>query len=351
MNPTRRRFLAGLSVLAVAPVLAACGDDTGSSSSGSPTGSEAPAEEAAFPVTISHKYGETTVESAPKRVVCVGLTEQDMLLALGIVPVGITYWFGDEELQGIYPWAQDLLGDAELPTVLKDANGIDIEQVAALAPDLIIGQYTGMTEAEYEKLSAMGVPVVAQSGDYADYGTPWDEMALTIGTAVGQPTKAQEIIDGVMTRISDEAAAHPEFKGQTAAVITPYEGLFIYGPEDPRSRMLVDLGFDLHEVITTADDSEFGISLSAERTSDLGDIGTAVWLDLDADKQVKEIFEGTTAHDEGRWFDISSDAGSYYVAHSFVTPLSIPYVLDRYVPQLAAAADGDVKTVPPESAE
>ena len=33
----------------------------------------------------------------------------------------------------------------------------------------------------------------------------------------------------------------------TAAVVTPYEGLFVYGPEDPRSRMLVDLGFDLPE--------------------------------------------------------------------------------------------------------
>lgn len=350
MNPTRRRFLAGLSVLAVAPVLAACGDDSSSSGS-SGAGASAPAEEAAFPVTITHKYGETTVESAPQRVVCIGLTEQDMLMALGIVPVGVTYWFGDEELQGVYPWAQDLLGDAELPTVLKDANGVDIEAVAALAPDLIIGQYTGLTETDYKKLSAMGVPVVAQSGDYADYGTPWDEMALTIGAAVGQPKKAQEIVDGVKKRISDEATAHPEFQGQTAAVITPYEGLFIYGPEDPRSRMLVDLGFDLHEVITSADDSEFGISLSAERTSDLGDIGTAVWLDLGADKQVEQLFKGTTAYDEGRWFDITEAAGSYYVAHSFVTPLSIPYVLDRYVPQLAAAVDGDVTTVPPKSAE
>lgn len=351
MNPTRRRFLAGLSVLAVAPVLAACGDDSSSSSNGSSSGSEAPAEESAFPVTITHKYGETTIESAPSRVVSVGLTDQDMLMALGIVPVGITYWFGDEELQGVYPWARDALGDAELPTVLKDTNGIDVEAIAALGPDMIIGTYSGMTEAEYKKLSAMGVPVVAQSGDYADYGTPWDEAALTIGTAVGQPERSQEIIDGVKQRIADEAEANPEFQGQTAAVITPYEGLFIYGPEDPRSRMLTDLGFDLHEVITTADDSEFGISLSAERTSDLGDIGVAVWLDIAADKQVQQLFEGTTAYDEGRWFDISDEAGSYYVAHSFVTPLSIPYVLDRYVPQLAAAADGDPATEPPASAE
>lgn len=356
MNPTRRRFLAGLSMLAVAPVLAACGDDSDSGSTSSPGAGDTPAtdgpEEGAFPVTIKHKYGETTIEKAPERVVCVGLTDQDALMALGVVPVGITYWFGDEELQGVYPWAQEHLGDAELPTVLNDTNGIQIEKVASLAPDLVIGQYTGMTEQEYKKLSAMGVPVVAQSGDYADYGTPWDEAAITLGTAIGRPAAAQELVDSVKQRIADEAEAHPEFEGQTAAVVTPYEGLFIYGPEDPRSRMLVDLGFTLHPLITGADKSEFGISLSSERTSDLGDAGTVVWVDYAADKQVDKIFEGTTAHDEGRWFDINEkDDGSYYVAHSFVTPLSIPYVLDRYVPQLAAAVDGDPKTEPPAAAD
>ena len=349
MNPTRRRFLAGLSVLAVAPVLAACGSDSESAST-TPTGGGsggAAAEEAAFPVTIKHKFGETTIEKAPERVVCLGLTDQDTLMALGVVPVGITYWFGDEKLQGVYPWAQDLLGDADLPTVLKGDDGVEIEKVAALTPDLVIGAYAGLTEQDYKKLSAMGVPVVAQSGDYADYGTPWDEAALTLGTAIGKPKAAQELIDGVKKRITDEAAAHPEFKGQTAGVVTPYEGLFLYGPEDPRSRMLLDLGFDLHPLITDADDSEFGVSLSAERTSDLADAGVAVWIDLDADKQVKTLFEGTKAYDEGRWFDISPANGNYYVAHSFVTPLSIPYLLDRYVPQLAAAADGDPKTEPP----
>jgi len=351
MNTSRRRFLAGLSVLAVAPVLAACGSDSdpgakAGSGSSSPAASGGP-EEGAFPVTIKHKYGETTIEKAPERVVCIGLTDQDTLMALGIVPVGVTYWFGDEKLQGVYPWAQEYLGDAELPTVLKDTNGVELEKVAALAPDLIIGQYAGLTEQDYKKLDAMGVPVVAQSGDHTDYGTPWDQAALTLGTAIGRPKAAQELIDSVKKRISDEAAAHPEFQGQTAAVITPWEGLFIYGPEDPRSRMLQDLGFDLHHVITDADDSEFGISLSAERTSDLDDIGVAVWIDYEADKQTQKLFEATTAYDEGRWFDVSEADGNYYVAHSFVTPLSIPYLLDRYVPQLAAAADGDPKTVPP----
>jgi iron complex transport system substrate-binding protein len=95
---------------------------------------------------------------------------------------------------------------------------------------------------------------------------------------------------------------------------------------------------------------EFGTSLSAERTSDLDEIDVTVWLDLGADEQVKQVFEETTSAAEGRYCDISSADGDYYVAHSFVTPLSIPYVLERYVPQLAAAVGGDPSTEVPAPA-
>jgi iron complex transport system substrate-binding protein len=345
MMPTRRHVLTGLSALAVAPFLAACGDDRATS------GTDSPAPEAArgaFPVTIAHKYGETTLTKAPTRVVCVGLTEQDALLALGIVPVAVTKWFGDAPGY-IFSWAKDLLGDAGLPEVLEDTNGVEVEKVAALSPDLIIGQYSGLTEKDYQLLSKIA-PTVAQSGDYADYGAPWDEMALTIGKAVGQDDKMQGIVDGVKQQIKDAAAAHPEFAGKKAMVVTPYEGLFVYGPEDPRSRMLVDLGFEFPTDLFGGSGEEFGTSLSAERTSDLDKIDVAVWLDLAADPAVQKVFDQTATAAEGRWFDISSDDGDYYVAHSFVTPLSIPYVLERYVPQLSAAADGDPASAVPEPA-
>jgi iron complex transport system substrate-binding protein len=342
MSPTRRTFLSGLSVMAVAGLLSACGDDAAPSTSA--TDASSAAEESAFPATIKHKYGETEVTAAPTRVVSVGLTDQDALLALGIVPVAVTKWFGDAPGY-IFPWATDALGDGELPEVLEDTNGIQIEKIAALAPDLIVGQYSGMTEKEYELLSKLA-PTVAQSGGYADYGTPWDEAALRIGTAVGQPEQMQTIIDDVKAQVAQAAADHPEFEGRSAAVITPYEGLFVYGPEDPRSRMLVDLGFTFPEILA-GDDGEFGASISAERTADLEEVDVAVWLDLEADQAVKDVFDKTTTAKQGRWFDISDANGAYYVAHSFVTPLSIPYVLERYVPQLAAAVDGDPDTVPP----
>ena len=107
-------------------------------------------------------------------------------------------------------------------------------------------------------------------------------------------------------QIEKEAAAHPEFAGQTAAVVTPYEGLFIYGPEDPRGRMLGQLGFTFPRNPLKGKGADFGWSISAERTSDLADLGGVVWLDdSDMDAGMKGVFEETTAFKEGRHFDIT----------------------------------------------
>lgn len=353
MKSTRRRLFAGAIVLTLAPALAACGSESGGSEG--TDGPEAPAaaeaEENAFPVTIEHKFGSTEITEKPERVVVVGLTDQDALLALGVVPVGVTYWYGDKELEGIYPWAEEALGDAEAPELLDNTNGIDIEAVAALAPDLVIGQYAGVTQKEYDLLSQLA-PTVAQPGDYADYGVPWEEATATIGAAVGQPEAADELVDSVQATIDEAAAAHPEFAGKSAAVVTPYEGLFVYGPEDPRVRILSQLGFEFPEVLSGAEGEEFGGSLSSERTSDLDQVDVTVWLGLTADEAVASVYESTASFKEGRFVDIDDKVTeNYAVAHSFVSVLSIPYVLERYVPQLVAAVDGDPATEVPTVTE
>jgi len=345
-RPSRRSLLAGLSALALAPALVACGDDGSTDSAGAAPG-DRKSEQGAFPVTIDHKYGSTTLQKAPTRVVCVGLTEQDALLALGVVPVAVTKWFGDAPGY-IFPWAADLLGEAALPEVLDDTNGVQVEKVAALQPDLIIGQYAGLTEQDYELLSKVA-PTVAQP-EGPDYRVPWDLAALNVAKAVGKGDQMETIVDGVKQQIAAAAAAHPEFRGKSAICVTPYEGLFVYGTGDPRTQMLVDLGFTFPSTVFRLDEAEFGESLSAERTSDLEQVDLTVWLDLEADSAVKAVFDETSGAVQGRWLDISEDDGSYYVAQSFVTPLSIPYLLERYVPQLAAAVDGDPSTVPPEAA-
>lgn len=350
-----RRLAAVCAALALAgSLLAGCGSDETDSAGGSEDspaagGTPGQVEEGAYPVSIDSKFGTAEVTEAPERVVVVGLVEQDALLALGIDPVATTKWFGESK-GGVFPWAEEALGDGATPEVLDSTNGIPVEKVAALRPDLIIGIYSGMTQEEYDLLSKLA-PTIAQTEE-VDYTESWQDTTLTVGQAVGRPQAAQDLVDDVEGQIEAAAEEHPEFAGKTAAVVTPYEGLGVYGAEDPRGRMLSELGFEFPEQLQNPDATEFFWSFSAERTSDLAGIDALVWLDYDAaPKAMVSLFEGTDTSREGRFFDISDEAGAYYVAQSMVTPLSIPYTLERYVPQLAAAVDGDPATEPPASAE
>lgn len=341
MPPNRRTVLAGLSAAALAPLLGSCGEDRPPSQ-----GRAQDPEAEAFPATINHKYGSTEVTGAPKRVVCVGLIEQDALLALGFAPVAVTHWFGKAPGR-IFPWATEELGQADLPVVLDAADGIRVESVAEQAPDLILGLYSGMTESEYRLLSKFA-PTVAQPDGFVDYGAPWDESTLMVGAAVGQPAAAQQLVDDVNAQVEQYRSEHPEFAGQQALVATPYDGIYVYGPDDPRSRMLTSLGFAYPSEFEDIGGDEFGGSISPERVKEL-DLDCVVWLanEQQIERQTGGLWTETDAHAAGREVYINASDRAYYIGHSMVTPLSIPYVLERYVPQLAAAVDGDPATAPP----
>lgn len=344
------RLIAGLTApVVLALALTACGERSESDAASGPS-SKIAVEDGAFPVDIEHKYGSTTVEGEPKRIVVVGLKEQDDLLALGVVPVATTQWL-DDTPGSIYPWSSDELGAAEVPVSLNQDDGVQFEKIAALAPDLILGLYAGLTRADYDKLSQIA-PTVAQPADVPDYGIGWQQQLLTVGKAVGRPQAAQEIVDDVEARFDQVAEEHPEFEGKEAIFATPYEGTYVYGSADPRSRLLTDIGFDLpsdiDEVVGTKD---FGANISAERM-EFVDTDALVWLtnvmeDKDAIVE-NDVYTSLPVHEEGRDIYVGDAPHQEYgFSISFVTALSIPYTLDRLVPQLAAAVDGVPSTKVP----
>lgn len=339
-HPTLRRVTtvaaAGLVLL-----LAACGPNSKNESPAAGASSGG----AAFPVSIENKFGTTTITSEPKRIVTVGLVEQDALLALGVVPVGTTEWFGGYP-GAIWPWAQDKLGTAAKPEVLKDTDGIQFEKVAALRPDLIIAVYSGLTAENYATLSKIA-PTVAQPKGSIDYGVSWQDLTRTVGTAVGKRDQADKLVSDVEAKFAAVRGAHPEFAGKTALMATTWEGYYVYGPQDARGRLLTDLGFTLPAGLAEVTGKEFGANLSKERT-DLLDTDVLIWLvdKYDADKakvQADPLYAKLPVKTEGRdiYLENTELEGG---ATSFVTVLSLPYLLDKLVPQLAAAVDGNPAT-------
>jgi iron complex transport system substrate-binding protein len=148
-------------------------------------------------VTIKHAFGETKIPGPPKRVVSAGYTDQDDLLAVGVVPVAVTNWFGDQPF-GVWPWALPKLGTAQ-PVVLDLSNGIQIDQIAASKPDLIVATNAGLDADTYAKLTAIA-PTIAQSGEDAFF-EPWKGQATTIGQAVFKDAEMSALIAAVDDRL------------------------------------------------------------------------------------------------------------------------------------------------------
>jgi iron complex transport system substrate-binding protein len=336
--PIRRSAIAVAAGVLV--LLAACGpnsdtDDSGSDGAGA----------SGFPVSIENKFGTATINAEPKRIVTVGLVEQDALLALGVVPIATTEWFGKKP-GAIWPWAEKALGSATKPEVLTDTDGIQFEKIAALKPDLIIAMYSGVTAEDYATLSKMA-PTVAQPKNQVDYGVSWQEVARTVGTAVGRKAQAEKLVSDLEARFATIRKERPEFNGATGLMATTYEGYWVYGPQDPRGRLLQDLGFKMPDGLAEVTGKEFGANLSKERI-DLLDAKVLIWLieSYDADKakvQGDPLYSKLKVNTEARDIYLVNEE-EVGAATSFISVLSLPLLLDKLVPQLALAVDGNPST-------
>jgi iron complex transport system substrate-binding protein len=319
--------------------------DAGSDGTAVATTSGDDVDTAAFPVTIEHRYGSTEITEEPERVVSVGFADQDPILALGVVPVGIRDWYGDQPF-AVWPWAQDELGDGE-PEVLS--TELNFEAIAALQPDLIVGISSGMTESEYETLSAIA-PTIAQSDEYIEYGEPWQAATLTIGEALGRADEARALVDETEALFTEAREDHPEFAGATAVVGYYYGNGTVggYGPQDSRSRMLVDLGFEIPAAIVEQAGDQFYADFSAEEMG-LLDADVLVWIvaDFTTGEAIRAdpIRQQLRAFVEGR--EVFLDTVELGGAASFSSVLSFPYLFETFIPQLAAAVDGDPATEVP----
>jgi len=368
---SRRQLLrqiagAGVALSGIA-LLAACGDDDGDNDDPAPTATQpasastqpaaspsaaaatqpASPVSSAFPVAIEHKFGTTEIASEPARVVTIGFSEQDAVLALGVTPVAVREWFG-EQPYAVWPWAQDALGDGE-PTVLTLTFGeLDFEAVAALEPDLLIATHSGITETEYGTLAGIA-PTLAQSADYPDFGMPWQEQTRSIARALGREEQAEALIAEVDGAIADAAAANPEFAGATIAWASPGgDGTYwAVGPNTPPLRFLSALGFTLSDDLTAAIGDLDSAQISAEQLNLLDADVLIIQASTDEERTLIEedaLFQQLDAVQEGRTVFFIGLEDPVYASLSFSTVLSLPFALDELPSMLAAALQGNGAT-------
>ncbi|MBI5090450.1 MAG: ABC transporter substrate-binding protein, partial [Actinobacteria bacterium] len=315
-SPRRHRSSLLGCALAAVVLLAACGDDEDDTAA-TPTTTEAvattpaptsepattPAAGGTFPVSIEHALGTTVIDAEPARVVTVGVTEQDVELALGVVPVGVTDWYGDQPY-ATCPWAQDELGDAQ-PAVLSASDGFEYEQIAALDPDLIIGTNAGMDDTSYALLSEIA-PTIAHPKDAAVYFSPWDDQARLIAQALGRTAQMDSIIADIESQFADAAAAHPEFAGTQVVFLQNafYEGNAIAYQDGLSTEFLTDLGFEVPSELDAFATEGGQAYVPLEQLSVLDAADVLLWATEDPDDRIalesEPLYTGLEEVEDGR---------------------------------------------------
>lgn len=149
---------------------------------------------AAMAREITHAMGVTQVPDAPQRVVVLTNEGTEALLYIGVTPVGaVQSWDGD-------PWYDHL--DALLPdtTPLGTESAVDLELIAALEPNVIIGNKVRQ-EKVYEQLSAIAPTVFTET-----LGGEWQENMKFYAQVVGKSDEAAAALAEFDRRTKDIAA-------------------------------------------------------------------------------------------------------------------------------------------------
>jgi iron complex transport system substrate-binding protein len=338
--PLHRRLLGGVALAAVL-VLTACG---GGDDDASKTTSASTAATDAFPARIAHKFGTTTVPSEPERVVAVGYNDQDFALALGVKPVGGRQFLGGSDISK-RPWAQKALGGSK--PELIGAQELNLERIAALRPDVILGIYSGITKEQYGLLSKIA-PTVAQTDAFADFGEPWQQQTLQTGQALGRTEQAKKVVADTEARIA-EVKGEEDFTGKTLVMASGSTSQFaVYSSQDLRPRFFAGLGFQTPKRIDRMAGKRFYANVSEEQLN-VVDADVVVVYGTEKELLKKPAFAALRVVKEGRviYLDQTSDLAN---ALGFSSPLSIPYAIDGFLPQLRAAVDGDPATKVPAAA-
>ncbi|AHW62926.1 ABC-type iron transporter, substrate-binding lipoprotein [Corynebacterium glyciniphilum AJ 3170] len=336
-TPLRTLLISLLAVFGL--VLTACSsDDGGSGGDGDSSGDT---------ITIEHAFGSTEIEGTPERVATVQFENQEVPLALGVVPVGMAKAnFGGSD---VLPWVQEQLdelgvsGDDE-PVLFDESDGIDFEAVSDTAPDVILAGYSGLEQEDYDKLSEIA-PTIPFPQDQVAWGTPWRENIEIESKAIGKEDEGKDLIADLESQITEVADANPEIKGKKTMFLTHVEigdlsKVSFYTSHDTRPMFFEDLGMEAPDSIKkfSEENDSFSGTISTEQADVFDDVDIIVTYGdqelLDAMKDNPVLGQIPAIKNDAVVLLENDELGTA----AMPTPLGIPYILDDYVKVLSDAA-------------
>lgn len=151
------------------------------------------AEPGEFPRSVEHANGTVDIEKKPERVVVLDTGELDDVLALGLTPVGMV------TTNGTNPVPSYLADDVDGVETVGTINELDLEKIASLEPDLILGSQL-RADKLYDQLNSIAPTVFSIRP-----GFPWKENFLLVADALG-------LEDDATAELNDYARTAAELK-------------------------------------------------------------------------------------------------------------------------------------------
>ncbi|MFJ5223698.1 ABC transporter substrate-binding protein [Streptomyces sp. NPDC088400] len=276
----RRRGAAAVVALAVAFSLAACGggssggDSAASGGDGDGGGKKAAvatggkdfadaakktaaygtdAEPGRFPRTITHAMGTTELKKRPERVVVLDVGEFDNVVSLGIKPVGYAPTEGDEGIPGY------LKKGAGSPKDVGTINNLNLEAIAGLKPDLILGSQLRAAD-KYKELSAIAPTVFSIRP-----GFTWKENYLLNAQALDRTAGAKAALTAYDKKVAALSADIGPDKPTVSMVRYMPDRLRLYAKASFIGTVLDDVGLPRPENQQVED---LAVEISPEKIDD-----------------------------------------------------------------------------------
>ncbi|WP_312977751.1 iron-siderophore ABC transporter substrate-binding protein [Corynebacterium sp.] len=340
LRRTGRRTLAAVAVSCLTTaLLVAC-------SSGSDDASQDNRDDDAFtPTTITHALGEAEITTKPERVVTLGQGSAETAIALGVTPVGTeSYEWGADD-SGQLPWIREAVEEegGELPELITGGEEVSAEEIAALEPDLVLAPWSGLTQDQYDQISAVA-PTVAYPEH--PWTIDWEDQITTIATALGEPDRAEDLINGTEDDFAAVRDDHPEFADHDFAFIYnqgPAQNMGVFLPSEQRAAMVANLGLKTAPVVEEMKDDEVvgtdSAQFSLEDADRLNDVDLIfTFYSDDANRREMHdnpVYGDVTAIRDGA--EVAPTDQSFVTASSMINPLTVPWTLERYVPMIQEA--------------